>query len=116
MAVHLAYMGLGSTAKKLQKVADTAEELYARLNDLRDQVREMQNTVGETHERVDRLETENAEQRAILEALAEERGVDVESVTADVDPAERPESDATEAETPVADAGDGEASSDASGR
>lgn len=76
-------MGLGSTAKKLQKVTETAEELYARLNELRDQIREMQQTVGETHDRVDRLEIESAEQRAILEALAEERGIDLESVTAE---------------------------------
>jgi len=31
-------MGLGGTAKKLQKVTDMAEDVYARLNDLRDQV------------------------------------------------------------------------------
>jgi hypothetical protein len=75
-------MGLGGTAKKLQKVAEMAEDVYARLNDLRDQVREMRETVGETKARVDALETETAEQRAILEALAEEQGIDVEAVTA----------------------------------
>lgn len=107
-------MGLGSTAKKLQKVTETAEELYARLNELRDQIREMQQTVGETHDRVDRLEIESAEQRAILEALAEERGIDLESVTAEahVDRIADSEADAdsesgSDAETVASDVGSG---------
>jgi peptidoglycan hydrolase CwlO-like protein len=76
-------MGLGSTAKKLQKVVDMAEDLYTRINDLREQVVEVRETVDETKSRVDSLEVENAEQRALLEALAAEQGIDVESVTAD---------------------------------
>ncbi|QCC47805.1 DUF5798 family protein [Halobellus limi] len=76
-------MGLGGTAKKLQKVTDMAEDVYTRLNDLRDQVIEMRETTQETKERVDRLERESAEMRALLEALAEEEGIDVESVSAD---------------------------------
>lgn len=75
-------MGLGGTAKKLQKVAEMAEDVYARLNDLRDQIREMRKAVDETKDRVDSLETESAEQRAILEAMAEQQGIDVEAVTA----------------------------------
>lgn len=75
-------MGLGGTAKKLQKVAEMAEDVYARLNDLRDQIREMRETVGETQDRVETLEAESAEQRAILEAMAENQGIDVEAVTA----------------------------------
>jgi uncharacterized coiled-coil DUF342 family protein len=75
-------MGLGGTAKKLQKVAEMAEDVYERLNDLRDQINEMRQTVVETKDRVDTLETETAEQRAILEAIAEEQGIDVETVTA----------------------------------
>ncbi|MGM0590246.1 MAG: DUF5798 family protein [Halobacteriota archaeon] len=77
-------MGLGSTAKKLQKVADMAEDVYKRLNEVREQVHEMQQTVRETRERVDRLESENAEQRALLEAIAEEQGLDLDAVTAQV--------------------------------
>jgi archaellum component FlaC len=76
-------MGLGGTAKKLQKVTEMAEDVYTRLNDLRDQVIEMRETTQETKERVDRLERESAEMRALLEALAEEQGIDVESVSAD---------------------------------
>lgn len=77
-------MGFGSTAKKVQQVADMAEDVYGRLNQLREQVHEMQQTVVETRDRVDDVDRELAEQRAIVEALAEERGVDVAAVTAEV--------------------------------
>ncbi|GAB3316609.1 hypothetical protein EI982_03870 [Haloplanus rallus] len=77
-------MGFGSTAKKLQQVADMAEDVYARLNQLREQVSEMRETVIETQSRVDDLDRELAEQRALLEALAEERGIDATAITAEV--------------------------------
>ena len=77
-------MGLGSTAKKLQQIADMAEDVYARLNQLREQVSETRKTVDETKDRVDELDRELAEQRALLEALAEERGIDVDAITAEV--------------------------------
>jgi archaellum component FlaC len=81
-------MGLGGTAKKLQKVTDMAEDVYARLNDLREQIVEMRETTQETSDRVDRLERETAEVRALVEALAEAEGVDVERVTAEAHIAE----------------------------
>lgn len=86
-------MGLGGTAKKLQKVTNMAEDVYARLNDLRDQVVEMRETTQETSDRVDRLEAETAEMRAITEALAEQEGIDVESVVADAHISEAERSD-----------------------
>lgn len=76
-------MGIGGTAKKLQKVVEMGEELYTRINDLRTQVTEMRETVNATHDRVDRLENEVAEQRAILEALATAEGVDIDAVVAE---------------------------------
>jgi chromosome segregation ATPase len=76
-------MGIGGTAKKLQKVAEMGEELYTRINDLRAQVSEMRETVTATHDRVDRLESEVAEQRAILEALAQHEGIDVDALVAE---------------------------------
>lgn len=82
-------MGLGSTAKKLQKVTDVAEQMYGRINDLREEVDEMRVTVRETNEavqgtsdRVERLESEMAEQRALLDEIARQQGVDVEAVSA----------------------------------
>ena len=66
-------MGFGGTTQKLQKVASMAEDVYAKLNELRDQMQAMRETV----ERVDRRTAEN---RALLEALAAEEGVDVDAV------------------------------------
>ncbi|RLM88769.1 DUF5798 family protein [Haloarcula sp. Atlit-7R] len=77
-------MGLGSTAKKIQKVADIAEDLYKKVNELKTQLEDLRSTVDETNTRVDGMEQELAEQRALIEALAEERGVDTETVVAEV--------------------------------
>jgi DNA anti-recombination protein RmuC len=76
-------MGLGSTARKLQTVADTAEKLYARVNDVRERLVETQETVVESAERLDRIEAELAEQRAIVEAVAEAEGIDLDAVAAE---------------------------------
>ncbi|MFC6726966.1 DUF5798 family protein, partial [Halobium palmae] len=81
-------MGLGGTAKKLQKVAEMAEDVYQRLNEVRDEVRRTQETVAETRDRVDGLESEVTEQRALIEAIAAEQGIDVESVRATAPDAE----------------------------
>lgn len=76
-------VGLGDTAKKVQTVADRAEKTYKRLEELREQVRETRETVDDTNERVRALERTVAEQRAILDALAAESGVDVEAALRD---------------------------------
>jgi hypothetical protein len=81
-------MGFGDTAKKLQKVADMAEDVYRKLNELREQVIETKETVEETKARVDGLEADTAEQRAILEALAEQQGIDIDDVIAEAHIAE----------------------------
>ncbi|WP_276272177.1 DUF5798 family protein [Haloarcula litorea] len=77
-------MGLGSTAKKVQKVADVAEKLYAKVNELKEQVENLRETVEDTNERVESVERDLTEQRALLEAVAEESDVDVQSVLDDV--------------------------------
>jgi len=89
-------MGLGSTAKKLQALADTAEKLYQRVAELREEVDATRETVTDTNERVRRLETEFAEQRALLDAVAGELDIDIEEVSADahiVDPERDDEAD-----------------------
>ncbi|MFB6132049.1 MAG: DUF5798 family protein, partial [Halanaeroarchaeum sp.] len=62
---------------KLQKVVDAADDLYDRMNTLREEVMSMRNAVETTSERVDRLESEVAYNQALLEALAEQEGIDV---------------------------------------
>ncbi|WP_348608497.1 DUF5798 family protein [Halobaculum rarum] len=77
-------MGFGSTAKKLQTVADLAEKLYAKVNEIRERVEAMQGAVQSTEERVATLERDLAEQRAIVEAIAEAQDIDVDAVVAEV--------------------------------
>jgi uncharacterized coiled-coil DUF342 family protein len=77
-------MGLGGATKKLQKVADMGDELYSRINELREQIIEMRETVQNTNERVSALENKLDQQGAILEALAEKEGVDVDELLTEV--------------------------------
>lgn len=73
-------MGFGGTAKKLQTMVDTAEKLYDRVQEVRDTLLDTKETVEDTNERVATLETELAAQQAVLDALAEREGVDVDAV------------------------------------
>ena len=84
-------MGLGGTAKKLQRMIDMAEQTYNRLNEMREQLNALRTTVEETGQRVESLETDQGKQRALLEALAEEQGLDVETILADAQSAEADE-------------------------
>ena len=78
-------MGLGNTAKRLQKVVDAAEQLYAKMNEIIGELKSLQSEVERTSQQVDRMERDLAEQRALVEAVAEREGVDVESVLAEVE-------------------------------
>ena len=81
-------MGFGNTAKRIQTLADKAEQTYQRLNELRNEVQQTQTTVTDTAERVHALENEMAEQRAVLDAVAREVGVDLDSVSTEAHIAE----------------------------
>lgn len=76
-------MGLGSTAKKLQTVTDRAEQLYKQVQDLQRRIIGLEESVEDTHDTVESLEHRISEQQALLEVMAEEQGIDVESVFAD---------------------------------
>ncbi len=78
-------MGLGGTAKKLQKVMDAAEQLYSKMNEVVSELKEVQSDVEATSAQVDRIEHDLAEQRALLEAMADQQGLDVEEVVAEAD-------------------------------
>lgn len=104
-------MGLGSTAKKLQKVADMAEDVYAKLKELREEVDATRETVETTAERTTRLEAELAEQRALIDQLLAANGVDPESV--DLSDVEPPAGGATESDEEVQSAGESESEGDA---
>jgi hypothetical protein len=76
-------MGFGSTAKKLQKVVDMADDLYAKLNEQMEQLQKLRDTVEETSGRVEAIDREQAEQRALLEAIAEKQGLDTDAILAE---------------------------------
>ena len=78
-------MGLGSTAKKLQKVADIAEQLFKRINAMRSEIQDLQGAVESTETDAAELRRELAETRAIVEAVAEAEGVDTEAALANAD-------------------------------
>lgn len=69
---------LGDAKQKLQRMIELAEELYTNVNDLKERVQETTETVEETNERVADLASEVRAQRVILEALADERDLEVE--------------------------------------
>ncbi|MEA1932062.1 DUF5798 family protein [Halohasta litorea] len=92
-------MGLGSTTKKIQTLADTAEKMFHRLNEVREQVETTQTTVQDTGDRVQQLETEIVEQRAILEAIATDLDIDLDAVSADAHINDAETEAATDSET-----------------
>jgi archaellum component FlaC len=71
---------IGGAGKKISTIVDLAEELYERVNELRARVESVSDTVDDTADRVERLESELAEQRALVSAIAEEQGIDVAAV------------------------------------
>jgi TolA-binding protein len=78
-------MGFGSTAKKLQKVADIADDLYAKVNEQREQLQELRSSVETTSDHVEAIDQEQTKQRALLEALAEEQGLDTDAILAETE-------------------------------
>jgi len=104
-------MAFGDTAKKLKKLSNTAEKLYAKMNDLVEQLQDLRARVENTSDQIETMDRELAEQRAIVEALAEEQGVDVDGIVAEVEAA-RAEADGnsgSESGAETADAGAGDA-------
>ncbi|MDY6817928.1 MAG: DUF5798 family protein [Halobacteriales archaeon] len=78
-------MVLGNATQKIQTLVELAEELYEKVMEIRQQLVTLKETAGETNERVARLEQEVAEQRAILEALAEREDIDIDATVGDIE-------------------------------
>ncbi len=103
-------MGLGSTAKKIQVLAERAEQLYSQVGELRDQIHELRDTVEATGRKVDTIEKRNERQWVILRELAEQQGIDVDVVLAEASieavDEEDAEGDASDRAPPAADGAD----------
>lgn len=76
-------MGLGGTAKKIQALAERAEQTYEQMMELRERIVHLEESVDETNARVSGLRVESEKQRVLLEAIAEEHGIDSEQLLAE---------------------------------
>jgi|GEM_PF-961475 len=76
-------MGLGSTARKVQALAERAEQLYEQMKDLQRRIVNLEESVDESTDRLRAVELEQEKQRVLVEAVAREHGVDVDEVLAE---------------------------------
>lgn len=83
-------MGLGGTTKKLQKVANMAEELYARTNELRKQLSTLRDATEETQADIKQIKHEQQLNRELIGRIAEQQGIDVDAVVDSVELREEP--------------------------
>jgi septal ring factor EnvC (AmiA/AmiB activator) len=83
------HMDIAGTKKKVQRTVKVAEETYKKINEVIERVEKLQRDLETTSEQVDYVERELAEQRALIEALAEQQGLDVETILEDVQYPER---------------------------
>jgi DNA anti-recombination protein RmuC len=91
-------MDIGGTAKKIQKATKIAEESYKKMQAMTERMKDLQKDMETTSRQVDEMEYELAQQRALLEAVATEQGLDPESVLADADLPEPPQREDQNAE------------------
>ena len=100
-------MGLGSTTKKIQLLAERAEQMYNQVMELRDQITELRETVEETGDRVEGLDRRSAQQWEVIQAMATELDVDVDAVLTEAAIEDvAPEADDDEAESADESGGD----------
>ncbi len=83
-------MDIAGTKQKLQRMMKVADASYKKITELVERMEKLQNDLETTSEQVDVIEYDLAEQRAILEAIAESQGVDVETVLEDAELPPRP--------------------------
>lgn len=89
---------LGNAGQKISRMVELAETLYEKVVQLREEVQALRETAQETRDRIAGLEREVADQRAVLEAVAEAHDLDVEAIreaagadeVAEADDAEEP--------------------------
>jgi len=83
-------MDITGTKKKIQRATKVAEETYKKMNELMERMQKLQEDTETTSRQVDHMEYELAEQRVLLEALAESQGIDVDALLTDADLPEPP--------------------------
>lgn len=88
-------MGLGSTARKIQKLSDTAEELYKKLGEILERIRGIEESIEDSRERVAAVEARLERQEALIEAIAREHDLDPAEVAPPMAELEADEADET---------------------
>jgi hypothetical protein len=78
-------MDIAGTKKKIQRATKVAEESYKKMNEMLERMQQMQEDLSTTSTQVDEMEVELAQQRAILESIAAEQGIDTEAVLEEAD-------------------------------
>lgn len=99
-------MPFGDTAKKVQRMTKLAEKLYERVNQVVEQVQALRERAEQTSEQIEAIDRELAEQRALVEAMAEQQGLDIDEVIAERVESADPEIDPDETESGEATNGD----------
>ena len=96
-------MDIGGTAKKIQRATKVAEETYKKMQLMMEKMQEMmermqqlQEDMETTSTQVDYMEYTLAEQRAIIDALAAEQGLDVEAILDEADLPDPPQGEPDE--------------------
>lgn len=96
-------MVLGNATQKIQTIVELAEDLYEKVTELREQILELRETLEQTNNRVSNIETELTEQRAILQAIADEHDINSDDILAELDDPDGENQDASDtAESPAA--------------
>jgi hypothetical protein len=78
-------MNIGAVIERVQQVGDLLEKLIEQSNELRDRVIRLEENAEDTTDRVAVLDAKLDRQTALLEAVAEDAGVDADAVYADAD-------------------------------
>lgn len=75
-------MGLGSTARKIQALTETAEELYRKIGEVLERVRAIETSIEDSSARLTSMEERLDRQEALLEAIARVHDIDVDGLAA----------------------------------
>jgi DNA repair ATPase RecN len=73
-------MDITGTKNKIQRLSKIVERSYQKINEMLERTQDLQEDVETTSERVERIEEELTRQRAVLDAIAEQQGIDPEEV------------------------------------
>ena len=102
-------MDIAGTKKKVQRLSKIVEKSYKKINELMERMQTVEEDLDTTSEKVDHIEYDLAQQRVLVEAIAADRGIDVDEVLSEADLPPEPgtetdSADSEDGENPVAQA------------